>query len=115
MADDFVVGVVRSTNLAADGQSLTITPLTAIDDLPNDGKRQEFWAALGVADPDNLPLLSAEGQRLPSGHDRDYEYDVYISYWPEGTIEPWVRKRFIAPFQKDFARRARTRAFDYRS
>jgi Tfp pilus assembly protein PilF len=50
------VGVVRSHNLAAGGQSLTVTPLTAIDQLPT-AVRQQFWAELGVADPGLLPAL----------------------------------------------------------
>ena len=56
VADDLVVGVVRSHNLAAGGQSLTVTPVTAVDQLPGEF-RQRFWEALGVADPGSLPVL----------------------------------------------------------
>ena len=56
VAGDLVIGVVRSHNLAAGGQSLTVTPLTAIDSLPA-GLRRQFWQALGVTYPDRLPLL----------------------------------------------------------
>jgi formylglycine-generating enzyme required for sulfatase activity len=56
VARDMVIGVVRSHNLAAGGQSLTITPLTALGRLPPD-LRQRFWAALGVPDPGRLPAL----------------------------------------------------------
>lgn len=56
VADDLVVGVVRSHNFAAGGQSLTVTPVTAIDQLPGE-LRQRFWEALGVVDPGSLPVL----------------------------------------------------------
>ena len=99
MADGLVVGVVRSTNLAADGQSLTVTPLTAIDDLPDPEQRQTFWAALSVPDPGILPLLPAEGQDQSPGHILDYQYDVLISYWPASIIHPWIHNRFMTPFR----------------
>lgn len=99
VAGSLVIGVVRSYNLAADGQSLTVTPVTAIDDLPDDAKRQEFWAALGVSDPSGLPLLPAESLGGSPPRHRDYQYDVYISYWPETIIEPWIDKRFLSPFR----------------
>ena len=56
VAGDLVIGVVRSHNLAAGGQSLTVTPVTAIDQLPA-AVRQRFWDALGVPDPSRLPVL----------------------------------------------------------
>jgi hypothetical protein len=56
VAGDLVVGVVRSHNLAAGGQSLTVTPVTAVDQLPGEN-RQRFWDTLGVADPGSLPVL----------------------------------------------------------
>lgn len=98
VANDLVIGVVRSANLAADGRSLTVTPLTAIDDLAED-QRRAFWEALRVPDPEQLPRLPAEGREQSLGQVKDYEYDVYISYWPESFIDPWVRNRFIAPFK----------------
>jgi hypothetical protein len=55
-ADDIVIGVVRSHNLAAGGQSLTVAPVTAVERLP-DPLRGRFWAALGVDDPDLLAVL----------------------------------------------------------
>ena len=57
LAGDLLIGVVRSHNLAAGGQSLTITPITSIGDLPA-GIRQRFWDALGIVDPASI-------QRLP--------------------------------------------------
>jgi hypothetical protein len=56
VAGNLVIGVVRSHNLAAGGQSLTVTPVTAVDQLPA-GVREQFWDALGVADPGLLPAL----------------------------------------------------------
>ena len=56
VAVNFVIGVVRSHNIAAGAQSLTVTPLTAIDSLP-DESRCRFWEALGVASPEKLPRL----------------------------------------------------------
>ncbi len=56
VAGDLVIGVVRSHNLAAGGQSLTVTPVTAIDQLPA-ALRRRFWDALGVPDPRRLPVL----------------------------------------------------------
>jgi hypothetical protein len=56
VVSDLVLGVVRSHNLAAGGQSLTVTPLTALEQLPVE-LRQQFWKALGVTDPGRLPLL----------------------------------------------------------
>ena len=47
---DVLIGVVRSHNLAAGGQSLTVTPLTAIESLPGD-LRQRFRDALGITGP----------------------------------------------------------------
>jgi len=55
-AGSLVIGVVRSHNLAAGGQSLTVTPLTGINDLPP-RLRDRFWAALGVADTGPLTVL----------------------------------------------------------
>ena len=49
VAGDLIVGVVRSHNLAEGPQSLTVTPLTAIDLLPSDRGRP-LWEALGVTD-----------------------------------------------------------------
>lgn len=56
VVDGALVGVVRSYNLASGGQSLTVTPITAIDQLPSE-LRHMFWEALGVADPERLPVL----------------------------------------------------------
>ena len=56
VAGQLMIGVVRSHNLAAGGQSLTVTPLTALDQLPAALER-EFWEALGVIDPGVLPAL----------------------------------------------------------
>jgi tetratricopeptide (TPR) repeat protein len=56
IAGNFVIGVVRSHNIAAGAQSLTVTPLTAIENLPEE-KQQGFWKALGVVSPRALPSL----------------------------------------------------------
>lgn len=56
VAGELVVGVVRSHNMAAGGQSLTVTPLTAIEQLPRE-LQDAFWKALGVTDPSRLPTL----------------------------------------------------------
>lgn len=59
-----IIGVVRSINLAGDGQSLTVTPVTGLDQLPDQALAQRFWDALGVADPASLPLI-------PTGQEPD--------------------------------------------
>ena len=56
VAGDLVVGVVRSHNIAAGGQSLTVTPVTAVDQLPG-AAREKFCEALGIQDPGLLPML----------------------------------------------------------
>jgi hypothetical protein len=53
---DLVIGVVRSYNLAAGGQSLTVTPLTALDRLPSD-LRQRFCDVLKIPDLARLTVL----------------------------------------------------------
>ena len=68
VASGLLVGVVRSHNLAAGGQSLTVTPLTAIGELPA-GRARQFWDALGVADPSLLPGPSRRRRRR-AGADR---------------------------------------------
>lgn len=65
VAGNVVIGVVRSHNLAAGGQSLTVTPLTAIDGLPEESRRR-LWEALGVADPAGLPTLPAAAEAAAS-------------------------------------------------
>jgi hypothetical protein len=61
VAGDLIIGVVRSHNLAEGPQSLTVTPLTAIDLLPA-GRGRPLWEALGVTDSSWLPVLP---QRAP--------------------------------------------------
>ncbi len=65
---DLVIGVVRSHNLAAGGQSVTVTPITAVDNLPPE-LRREFCAVLGIADPHQLPMLPSPSVRTWSGLD----------------------------------------------
>lgn len=55
---DKVIGVVRSYNLAAGGQSLTVTPLTSLKRLPSKLRRR-FLDALGVNELDRMPVLPA--------------------------------------------------------
>jgi tetratricopeptide (TPR) repeat protein len=65
VSDDLVIGVVCSHNLAAGEASLTVTPLTAIDTLP-EPRRGRFWDALGVTDSAALPVLPhASGPQVP--------------------------------------------------
>ena len=56
IADDLVIGVVRSRNFAARDNSFTVTPVTAIDRLPDD-RRQQFWDALRVTNSKQLAVL----------------------------------------------------------
>ena len=58
--DDLVVAVVRSHSPAEGVGSLTLTPVEAINSLPDDRARQ-FWAALQVPEPFDLPLLPRPG------------------------------------------------------
>ena len=67
VASGMVVGVVRSHNLAAGGQSLTITPLSALDLLPPSRLRQ-FWDALGIDHTGALPTLPLS--RVPAALER---------------------------------------------
>jgi hypothetical protein len=55
IAGTLAVGVVRSVSTAGDGCSLTVTPLTAIENLPDHERQREFWVALSVRDPAGLP------------------------------------------------------------
>ncbi len=62
VAGDLVIGVVRSHNLAKGGQSLTFTPLTALERLPAH-KRRQFWDALGVRDFNELQVLPGKAEK----------------------------------------------------
>jgi tetratricopeptide (TPR) repeat protein len=54
-SDSVIIGVIRS-HATAEGNSLTVTPLAAINAL--DGDRADiFWRALAVPDPRSLPTL----------------------------------------------------------
>jgi hypothetical protein len=97
-AGDLIIGVVRSINAAAGGQSLTVTPLTAINHLP-DEKKHQFWQALGVTDPETIPVLPTVRQ-LDLARTDEYVHDVFISYPTGGDVEPWVRNRFINRFRR---------------
>jgi vWA-MoxR associated protein C-terminal domain len=57
----FVLGVIHSHNYTNDPNSLTLTPLLALKDLPPP-KQQEFYAALGIADIDALTKLPERAQ-----------------------------------------------------
>jgi hypothetical protein len=75
--DSSVIGVVRSVNLASGTQSLTVTPLTAIENLADQEQRKKFWDALGVPDPGELPRLpaaEAEQQRPPTEGNQNDSY-----------------------------------------
>jgi len=56
-AEGAVIGVVRSVNLAAGGYSLTVTPVTGLEHLPDRKLARRFWDALKIPDPVDLPLL----------------------------------------------------------
>ena len=56
-----VIGVVRSYNLAAGGQSLTVTPLTALERLPSE-LRERFLDALGIPGLGRMPVLPARAE-----------------------------------------------------
>jgi KAP family P-loop domain len=60
VAGELVIGVVRSHNVAEGALSLIVTPLTAIEALPNE-IQEKFWVSLGVADPKIMPIISASG------------------------------------------------------
>ena len=94
---DVVVGVIRSHNLAGGAQSLTVTPITAINGL-GEANRKEFWHALGVPEPaliPKIPLAADTDDDQPT----EYKYDVFISYPGGGDVEPWVRNRFVEEFR----------------
>lgn len=65
VACDLVIGVVRSHNLAKGGQSLTVTPITALERLPVH-KRRQFCDALRVDDQGQLPVLPRKAARVHS-------------------------------------------------
>jgi formylglycine-generating enzyme required for sulfatase activity/energy-coupling factor transporter ATP-binding protein EcfA2 len=107
VASDMVIGVVRSHNLAAGGQSLTITPLTALDRLPSE-LRQQFWDSLGVPDPGLLPALPAaiarpgpvagsgfrdQLARHAEGMLRDERYRQWTVAGPDGPVARAVQPR----------------------
>jgi WD40 repeat protein len=82
VAGSLVLGVVRSHNLAAGGQSLTVTPLTAIDKLP-EALRKQFWAALGVTDTGLLTALpNPRAQALAQDYYQAWR-DMDAQKWPE--------------------------------
>jgi len=64
LTGEVLIGVVRSHNLAAGGQSLTITSITSISELPA-GIRQQFWDALGITDPESIQTLPAIAASTP--------------------------------------------------
>jgi WD40 repeat protein len=61
--DDQILGVVRHHNPPEGTGALAVTPITAIDSLP-EPVRTEFWAALGVADAARLPVLPHRSERV---------------------------------------------------
>lgn len=62
-ANDRVVGVVRHYNPSQGTGTLALTPVDAIDSLP-EPRRSEFWTALGVRAPQQLPVLPAPNETL---------------------------------------------------
>lgn len=59
VARGMVIGVIHSHKLGNGFQSLTVTPLTALKLLPAE-RYQEFCAALGIGDIDQLTLLTGD-------------------------------------------------------
>ena len=64
IARGMVIGVIHSDNRAADGKSLTLTPLTALKNL-SDRTMRKFYAALGLDGIDNLPVLTTDAAPVP--------------------------------------------------
>ena len=64
VADDVVIGVVRSHNVFKGIQSLTVTPLTVLKRLP-DQKLRQFCDVLGLGEIDQLPALPRNDTRVP--------------------------------------------------
>ncbi|MBK8446301.1 MAG: trypsin-like peptidase domain-containing protein [Micropruina sp.] len=61
--DDRILGVIRHHNPPEGTGSLAVTPITAIDTLP-DAVRSQFWEALGVVNPDGLPVLPQQIEQV---------------------------------------------------
>jgi tetratricopeptide (TPR) repeat protein len=88
VADLLIVGVVRSHNLAEGGQSLTVTPITAISALPSQ-LRDQFWQALGVQDSSALPTLPRKSNvRMPKAERRAFGEGVETSEQPLPRTRP---------------------------
>lgn len=62
-AEDILIGVIRSHTLSEGDQTLTVTPLEAINVLPPP-VAAKIWAALGVAVPGSLPRLPSRDNVL---------------------------------------------------
>jgi Trypsin len=98
ISGDLIIGVVHSNNRAAGGQSLTLTPISAIDSLPDD-KRQLFLNIVGVGPSSSWPALPAQGYPQVD-ETRGYLHDVLISYPRNGEVERWVNSRFLGRFKE---------------
>ena len=59
--DNLVIAVVRGHSPAEGVGSLTLTPMDAITTLPAD-RAAQFWAALHVPEPSDLPVLPRPGE-----------------------------------------------------
>jgi Trypsin-like peptidase domain len=80
VAGNLVIGVVRSHNLAAGAQSLTVTPLTALDRLPH-ALRRRFCELLGIDDLAHLAVLAGDRDGRPAGAPaRSFSPDVREAY-----------------------------------
>ena len=76
---EVIIGVIRSHNAALGGQSLSLTPLTALRQLAA-GDRQRFSAALGLGDLDALPVLPRAALTVGLGSDRSFTAAVRKAY-----------------------------------
>jgi len=92
IADNLVIGVIRSHNLAKGGQSLTVTPLTDLERL-SARKSQEFWDALGVSRADQMRLLPCDAKnartaaRFPQPEFSDEVQGRYRDALAKGGLE----------------------------
>src|SRR6266566_4058924 len=101
VADGWVIGVVRSHNLAEGGGSLAVTPISAIDLLPPE-LRDRMWESLGVLEPSMLPTLGLhspelseilpfeplDGEAIVFGRGRTEDLRPALSEYLSGSVDP---------------------------
>ena len=101
VADDLVIGVVRSHNITEGGGSLSVTPISAIDQLRPE-LRDRIWEALGVSEPSELPILGSGSNALSDilpfepldnvsvvfGRGRTEDLRPTMSEYTTGSVDP---------------------------